>query len=269
MPRRDAPGALHHVTFRGVGQRDIFVDDVDRQFLFDRIGIVAKESGASILAFAFMSNHVHILSRTGSVPLATVMARIETAHAMHFNRRHGRVGVLFQNRYYAKPVESGAHLLVGIRYIHANPLAAGIVAGLDALERYPWTGHAAVMGTAPPGIVDVPAALGEFGPSPRSAREALREFMRGWRETEAKESSDDLPPLRLTELDAEIERVAHSRGVSAREILEGSRRRAVCRAREAVACQAIALGLAASEVALILRVTHTSLLRCVQRARRQ
>ena len=142
MPRRDAPGALHHVTLRGVAQCDIFVDDIDRTFLLDRVAIVSAECGVALLAFALMSNHVHGLTRTGPIPLARFMSRVTTAYAMHFNRRHGRAGHLFQNRYNATPIMDEAHLRNAIRYIHANPLEAGIVPTLRELDRYPWTGHA-------------------------------------------------------------------------------------------------------------------------------
>ena len=141
MPRRDAPGALHHVTLRGVARCDIFVDDIDRRFLLDRIQAVSVECSLALLAFAFMSNHLHAVTRTGPVPLARFMARIGTAYAMHFNRRHGRVGHLFQNRYNATPIEDDAHLRNSIRYVHVNPLEAGIVGDLEALERYLWCGH--------------------------------------------------------------------------------------------------------------------------------
>jgi REP element-mobilizing transposase RayT len=269
MPRRDAPGALHHVTLRGVGQCDIFVDDSDRHFLFDRTGIVAKEADASIFAFAFMPNHLHAIIKTGSTPLATLVQRIATGYALYFNRRHGRVGHLFQNRYHAKPIRDEGHLRNSIRYAHVNPLAAGLVPDLPALERYRWAGHGSLMGVLGPGFLDVSAALSVFASQPDRAREALREFMADWQK-EAPDDGGTVAPVRLEGLDAIIESVARETGIPGPEILAGSRRRLACRAREAIACRAQSeLALAADEIALALRVTHNSLLRCLQRARQR
>ena len=82
MPRRDAPGAVHHVMLRGVAQSDIFRDDVDRARLLERLALVSQECSLALLAFALMSNHVHLVTRTGSTPLARAMSRINTGHAL-------------------------------------------------------------------------------------------------------------------------------------------------------------------------------------------
>ncbi len=165
MPRRDAPGVIHHVTLRGVGQCDIFRDDHDRANLIDRLRLVMRECGLTLLAFAFMSNHVHLVVQTGSIPLARAMARIATGHALYFNRRHQRVGHLFQNRYKARRIEDDAHLRNAIRYVHVNPLEAGIVGSLAALEKFEWTGHAILVSGRHSDVLDVP---------PRSRRSAIR-----------------------------------------------------------------------------------------------
>ncbi len=74
-----------------------------------------------------MPNHVHIVTRTGSTPLARAMARIGTGHAVYFNRRHARVGHLFQNRYKAVRILDETQLRTTIRYVHRNPVEAGLV----------------------------------------------------------------------------------------------------------------------------------------------
>jgi putative transposase len=102
MPRKariDAPGALHHIIVRGIERRKIFEDDTDRVNFLDRLGKVLSETGTKCFAWALIPNHFHILLRTGAYPLATVMRRLLTSHAMNFNRRHRRSGQLFQNRY--------------------------------------------------------------------------------------------------------------------------------------------------------------------------
>ena len=102
MPRKariDAPGSLHHIIFRGIERRKIFRDDTDRNNFVERLGNVLTDTGTPCYAWALIPNHVHLLLKTGNVPIATVMQRILTGHAAYFNRRHKRHGKLFQNRY--------------------------------------------------------------------------------------------------------------------------------------------------------------------------
>jgi REP element-mobilizing transposase RayT len=266
MPRRDAPGVVHHVTLRGVAQCEIFRDDLDRASLLDRIACVAQECGATLLAFAFTSNHVHGIVRTGPIPLARAMARINTAYAMHFNRRHERVGHLFQNRYGAVLIEDDAHLRNAIRYVHANPLAAGIVRDLAALEAYAWSGHGILLGARAPEVLDVASALAVFGDSPHAARSALRAFMLDWAEVKGPELERTPAPLLLPELELEIARIAGAFGVEPRDVRGGSRRREACRARAALAHLAFRVhGLPAAEVALRLGVTASAVVRAAAR----
>jgi len=74
------------------------------------------------------------------------MRRLMTGYAVTFNRRHRRAGHLFQNRYKSVICEEDPYLLELIRYIHLNPLRAGLVKDLKELDRYPWTGHSAILG---------------------------------------------------------------------------------------------------------------------------
>jgi len=105
------------------------------------------------------------------------MRSLLTGYAGTFNRRHKRVGHLFQNRYKSIVVEEEPYLLELVRYLHLNPLRAGIVADLRALDCYPWSGHAALLGKVPrpwQATVDV---LGQFAQHPRRARAAYRAFV--------------------------------------------------------------------------------------------
>jgi len=271
MPRRDAPGALHHVTVRGVARCDIFVDDADRAELYRRMVLVSREHGSPILAFAFMGNHIHVVVQTGPVPLATTMARIATGYALYFNRRHGRVGHLFQNRYHAEPIEDDAHLRHAIRYVHVNPLAVGILRGdVEELDDYPWTGHEQLIAGRADGLLDLRAALAPFGETIAEAQRELRSFMLAWRREEPQPLKVPLPPLRLPQLEDAIARVAVEFGIAPHAIASGSRRREVSRARAEVARVAIAVHrLPAREVALRLGVTHAAVLRGAGRAARK
>ena len=144
MPRQarlDAPGTLHHVMVRGIERRVIFRDELDRADFVTRLAALVKIGALVIYAWALLPNHAHLLVRTGSRPLPRSMRSLLTGYAGAFNRRHKRVGHLFQNRYKSIVVEEEPYLLELVRYLHLNPLRAKILSDLRALDRYPWTGH--------------------------------------------------------------------------------------------------------------------------------
>ena len=149
MPRKariDAPGALHHIIVRGIERRKIFYDDRDRDNFLERLGVVLTETSTPCFAWTLIPNHLHLLLRTGTSPIATVMRRLLTGYAVTFNRRHRRHGQLFQNRYKSILCQEDLYLLELVRYIHLNPLRARIVKELKELDRYPYCGHSVLMG---------------------------------------------------------------------------------------------------------------------------
>ena len=140
MPRRsrlDAAGILHHVIIRGMERRPIFTSLADRRDFVERCGRLFPESRTVCYGWALIPNHVHLLLRTGSVPLSTVMARLLTGYATSFNRRHKRSGHLFQNRYTSILCQEDVYVKDLVRYIHLNLLRARLVPDLDALGVHP------------------------------------------------------------------------------------------------------------------------------------
>ncbi|MDI6687945.1 MAG: transposase [Desulfobacterales bacterium] len=100
MPRKsriDAPGALHHIIVRGIERRQIFEADADRDNFLSRLGDILTETETDCYAWALIPNH--LLLRTSNVSIFTVIKRLLTGYALWFNRKHGRYGHLFQNRY--------------------------------------------------------------------------------------------------------------------------------------------------------------------------
>ena len=181
MPRKariDAPGALHHIIVRGIDRRKIFFDDADRDDFLDRLGDILVDSKTACFAWAFMTNHLHLLLRTGDAPIATVMRRLLTGYAVSFNRRHRRHGHLFQNRYKSILCQEDLYLSELVRYIHLNPLRAGIVEELKGLNTYPYCGHYALMGKTEPGFQDVDYILNLFGGKVPEARRLYLEFVK-------------------------------------------------------------------------------------------
>jgi REP element-mobilizing transposase RayT len=172
---------------RGLERRAIFRDDRDRADFLDRLASVKERTGLEILAWALLPNHFHLLlrsprPRTPEGPrasLSTAMRQLLTGYAGSFNRRYRRNGPLVQGRYKSILVEEDPYLLELVRYLHLNPLRAGLVRDLAALDRYPWGGHSALMGRLPRPWQAVEEVLGQFASTFRVARRRYREFVAG------------------------------------------------------------------------------------------
>ncbi|MCD6304776.1 MAG: transposase, partial [Deltaproteobacteria bacterium] len=127
-------------------RRKLFRDDKDRQSFLERLAVILEETQTQCYAWALIPNHFHLLLRTSLTPLSKVMRRLMTGYAVTFNKRHKRTGHLFQNRYKSVVCEEDPYLLELIRYIHLNPLRAGLVKDLQELDKYPWSGHSTILG---------------------------------------------------------------------------------------------------------------------------
>ena len=180
MPRKSriyAPGALQHIVIRGIEKKRIFRSAIDYQNFLERFDNILTETDTPCYAWALMPNHVHLLLRTGEVPLSTVMRRLLTGYAQQFNRRHKRHGHLFQNRYKSFLCEEEPYFLELVRYIHLNPIRAKIVDNLAALNNYSKTGHAVLMGRLNNAWQDTGYVLRIFGKTLRSARKNYLSFV--------------------------------------------------------------------------------------------
>ena len=180
MPRKariDAPGALHHIIIRGIERKAIFKDGSDRENFLDRLGALVSESKTACYGWVLMTNHVHLLLKTGMSPVATVMRRLLTGYAVSFNRRHRRHGQLFQNRYKSFLCEQEPYLKELVRYIHLNPLRAKMVKDLKELKSYPYCGHGVLLGKVKNDWQDSEYVLNLFGASLGSARRAYGAFV--------------------------------------------------------------------------------------------
>jgi putative transposase len=181
MPRQtrlDAPGALHHVMGRGIERTNVFRADRDRDDFLNRLAKLCLDGNLTVYAWSLLSNHVHLLVRTGRQPLARSLKKLLTGYVVNFNLRHKRAGHLFQNRYKSIICEDDPYLLELARYIHLNPLRAGVVNDLEALKDYRWVGHSAIMGRVQREWQDIDTVLSYFGGG-RGAIEQYGQFVRG------------------------------------------------------------------------------------------
>jgi putative transposase len=181
MPRRarlDAPGTLHHVMVRGIEKKPIVEGDRDREDFIRRMGEIALETETGIYAWALLTNHAHILIRSGPAGISTYMRRLLSGYAISFNLRHRRNGYLFQNRYKSIVCEEDTYFKELVRYIHLNPLRAKLVHTPIELARYPWCGHCVVLGLHEHAWHDREYVLKWFGGTEREAKARYREFVR-------------------------------------------------------------------------------------------
>jgi REP element-mobilizing transposase RayT len=141
MPRRprvDVEGALYHVIARGVERRAIFRDDRDRSRFVERLSALVGEESVELFAYVLLDNHFHLVLRRHQTALGQFMRRLLTGYTVTFNRRHRRVGHLFQNRYKSVLCKEDSYLLQLVRYVHLNPVRARIVT--DPAD-YRWSSH--------------------------------------------------------------------------------------------------------------------------------
>lgn len=176
-PRLDAPGALHHVIARGIEQREIFQSRDDYQDFLKRLEEITKNDQIQILAWTLIPNHFHLLVRSGNLSLSEAMRRLLTGYAVSFNKRHNRSGHLFQNRYKSILCEEEPYLLELVRYIHLNPLRAGLVKNLDELDNYHLSGHSALMGKRKRSWQETDEVLCQFSRKVRFSRKLYRAYV--------------------------------------------------------------------------------------------
>ena len=180
MPRKariDVPGALHHVSARGVARRKLFPADADREDFLKRLAAILPETRTRCLAWSLVENQFELLLKTNGTPLGAVMHRLMTGYAVAFNRRHRRSGHLFRDRYRSRLCQEGAFLPELVRRIHLGPLRARLVGGLDELERYPYSGHSALLGRIRREWQETRLVLKRYGRTPRAARQNYRRLI--------------------------------------------------------------------------------------------
>lgn len=166
-PRLFAPGLLYHVIARGNQRRSTFLDDQDYQAYLLRLSKYQTRYNIVLHAYCLMPNHVHLLLQTCDTPLAKFMQSLQQSYTQRFNRAHGTVGHLFQGRYQAIICDTDQYLATLVRYIHLNPVRAGLV---DSPETYEYSGHCAYLDGRRTAVVDPGLVLRMLGGRDRYRR---------------------------------------------------------------------------------------------------
>jgi putative transposase len=188
MPRQrrvHVPGGLYHAVLRGNHRQAVFAGSDDYLCFEEIVARALDRYGASLFAYCWMTNHVHLAIRVAEAPLGAVMSIVASRYARAKQRSLATTGHLFERRYRARLVDADRYLLALVRYIHLNPVRAHMVA--DPRD-YPWSSHRAYLGAPCPGWLRIEAVLDVLGTSADSARTAYRHFMNAVPDDSAREA---------------------------------------------------------------------------------
>ena len=174
-----APGILYHVIVRGNHRQKTFQNDGDYQAYLERLVRYRRQFGVTVYAYCLMSNHVHLLVEIGSQPLSRFMQGLQQSYTQYFNRKHHKVGHLFQGRYKAIICDKDQYLLSLVRYIHLNPIRANIV---EKLDEYSYSGHRHYLAGRASAVLDPEKVLDMLGGRAGYRRFVLDGLKEGHRE---------------------------------------------------------------------------------------
>ncbi len=179
-------GALYHVICRGNNREYIFEKNYEKEKYVELLIHYKKRYQFKIYAYCIMGNHAHILIEVGKVPLSKIMQGIQQVYTYYYNKQNNRSGHVFEQRYKAILCNKDYYLLSLIRYIHQNPVRAGLKGGLS----YPYSSHKNYILDNPNNLVDRQFPLSVFGKSLKHQLEGYNEFV-GVKENVIQDLKDD------------------------------------------------------------------------------
>ena len=236
QPRIHVAGALYHVIARGNNRENVFGDASDKELYLQLLQHYKQKFPYQLWAYVLMDNHIHLLIRVSDDPLAKIMQGVQLTYTQYFNKKYQRVGHAFQQRYKAKLCRQDRYLLTLLRYIHYNPVKAGVSADLN----YPWSSHQYYLQPRMKGglLVDTAFVLGLFSNQAAGAVQGYKKFMSQFDTSKALEEAVYLPmpdnaPIKAetccdgTNLKTLLQSVSLHAGVSIHLLCGSSRQRLV------------------------------------------
>ncbi|MFX4262584.1 REP-associated tyrosine transposase [Pelotomaculum propionicicum] len=211
--RKLSESKIYHVMIRGNEKKDIFLDDEDREELLYIIREKNKEKKWNIYAYCLMNNHVHLLINEGVDEIARIMQRINISYAHYFNKKYKRVGHLLQDRYRSENIEDNSYMLACVRYIHNNPVKAGIVKDA-ALYRWSSLNPYLDKGYRDPVGLDRSTVLGMFSENENQAAKMFLEFNKMASDDVFADYTDEEAEISLINADAFIEGFLNDYGLT-------------------------------------------------------
>ena len=149
--RKKSEGGIYHIMFRGINRQQIFEDSEDNEKFLDILRECKAISEYNVFAYCLMGNHLHLLMRFEKEPIEQSLKRICGRFVYWYNTKYGRVGHLFQDRYKSEPIEEDSYFSACVRYIHQNPVKAGI----SEINQYPYSSYNDYITKNANGITDI------------------------------------------------------------------------------------------------------------------
>ena len=135
--RKISETKIYHCILRGINKQDIFLDEQDYIKFTKEIRNTKEFFSYKLYSYVLMSNHIHLHIKDEQNKISKIMQSLQVRYTSYFNKKYNRVGHLFQNRFQSKCVENDFYNLNLIRYIHQNPIKAGI----SQIENYYWSSY--------------------------------------------------------------------------------------------------------------------------------
>lgn len=234
-PRKKSSNGVYHVMLRGVNKQVIFEDEKDRFKLLSLIKKCKNEDRFNVYAYCLMDNHIHLLIRETGDNISSVMHRISTGYVFWYNKKYECNGHLFQNRFRSEPVEHVPSFMRVLRYIHRNPVKAGLAKDVN---EYPWSSFHEFSGLST--LIDSAFSLQLFSSDKNEALRLFTDYMQTANKdefledkTEIKMSDQEvlsyleksgfpnknrIQQMEKKERDALISQMKHLKGVSIRQL---------------------------------------------------
>ena len=168
--RKKSESKIYHVMLRGINHQNIFEDDGDYEKFIDVLETYQRVIGFEVYAYCLMGNHIHLLIKEGNEEFSNTMKRIGASYVYWYNWQYNRKGHLFQDRYRSEAIEDDKYLLTVLRYIHQNPVKAGLE---KDIETYKWSSYTEYIGKMK--IVNTDFILGIFD---KDIDKAIKSFIK-------------------------------------------------------------------------------------------
>lgn len=215
VARKKSRSGIYHIIMRGVNRQSIFEDDEDKMRLIETLKKYKHISNYEIYAYCLMENHVHFMLKESEVEdLSTAIKRISSSYVYWYNMKYDRSGHLFQERFQSESIEDRAYFLTVLRYIHQNPLKAGLVR--DAFESK-WTSIYEYISESK--IVDIDFGLDLISNNRREAIRLYTEFMRQHNDDQCLDIS-----VRVRKTDQEVREILQRLGIPNKSVLQQMRK---------------------------------------------
>ena len=176
--RKRSQSGIYHVILRGINRQVIFEDDKDRAKLLETLKYYKAISKYEIFAYCLMDNHVHLLIKECEEEIGRSIKRISSSYVYWFNAKYERIGHLFQERFKSETVEDDRYFLTVLRYIHQNPVRAGLT---KKLGDYLWSSYLEYI-EGKYKLIDIDFALEMLAEDRRAALEQYDKFMNEFNE---------------------------------------------------------------------------------------